>query len=255
MLNNVSEQPPTAVIMAGGKGTRMKSELPKVLCPVAGRPMIHFVIDALAAAGIGRHLVVVGYRADDVRQELQNRPEPIEFVLQQQQLGTGHAVQVCRPALADQRGPTVVVTGDSPLLQSASLSTLLRYFHDRQPALLLGSLQKADPTGLGRIVRDEAGKFLGIVEHKDATATQLAIREVNMSTYVFHTPDLLFALDRLSNDNVQGEYYLTDCAEILRRAGREVDALPVLQECEALSINNLEELRLVDETMRAMGYA
>jgi len=246
---------PTAVIMAAGKGTRMKSELPKVLCQVAGRPMIHFVIDALAAAGIGRHLAVVGYRADDVREELSRRGEKIEFVLQEEQLGTGHAVQMCRELLTDNPGPTIVVTGDSPLLQTSSLQKLLSHFRETQPALLLGSLKKEDPTGLGRIVRSETGEFLGIVEHNDATPEQLAVREVNMSTYVFNTPDLLFALDRLSNDNAQGEYYITDCASILREAGRSVDALPVLQECEALSINNVDELRLVDEKMRAMGYA
>ena len=121
--------------------------------------------------------------------------------------------------------------------------------------LLLGSLEKDDPTGLGRIVRDDDGNFMGIVEHKDATEQQLAVREVNMSTYLFQTPELLFALDRLSNDNAQNEYYITDCATLLREAGRRVEAIPVLKECESLSINNLDELKLVDEKMRAMGYA
>ncbi len=99
------------------------------------------------------------------------------------------------------------------------------------------------------------GAFTGIVEHKDATPEQLAICEVNMSTYLFQTPDLLQSLDQLSNDNAQSEYYLTDCAELLRQAGRPVEALPVLEQCESLSINNIEELQLVDEKMRTMGYA
>jgi bifunctional UDP-N-acetylglucosamine pyrophosphorylase/glucosamine-1-phosphate N-acetyltransferase/UDP-N-acetylglucosamine pyrophosphorylase len=249
------EKTACAVVMAAGKGTRMKSDLPKVLCPVAGRPMIHFVIDALEAAGIHRQIVVVGYRADDVKAELDARGGNIQYALQTEQLGTGHAVQMCRSELQNQVGPTIVVTGDSPLLQPSSLRKLLDYFQQHQPALLLGTLNKDDPTGLGRIVRDAAGEFLGIVEHKDATPEQLAVREVNMSTYLFQTSELLFALDRLSNDNAQREYYLTDCAQILRAAGRSVEALPVLQACESLSINNVDELKLVDQQMRAMGYA
>ena len=102
---------------------------------------------------------------------------------------------------------------------------------------------------------DPGGEFVGIVEQKDASPEQLKIREVNMSTYLFRTPDLLWALDQLSNDNAQSEYYLTDCASLLRQAGHPVEALAVLQECESLSINNVEELKIVDEKMRAMGYA
>ncbi|MCO8124955.1 NTP transferase domain-containing protein [Stieleria sp. TO1_6] len=245
-----------AIILAAGKGTRMKSDLPKVLCPVVGRAMIHFVIDALEAAGIHRQIVVVGYQADAVKAELATRRNSnIEFALQAEQLGTGHAVQCCEQPLADQTGPTIVVAGDSPLIQASSLKTLLNHFADTQPALLLGTLEKDDPTGLGRIVRNAQGDFMGIVEHKDATPEQLAITEVNMSTYLFQTPDLKAALAMLRNDNAQSEYYLTDSARLLRESGRPVEALPALQPCESLSINNPEELQLVDQKMRAMGYA
>ncbi len=244
-----------AVVLAAGKGTRMKSDLPKVLCRVLDRPMIHFVLNALQDAGIQRQIIVVGHQADAVRAELDSRDQPLEYVLQEQQLGTGHAVQMCRGALQSQQGPTIVVAGDSPLIQPSSLKKLLDHFETTQPALLLGTLEKEDPTGLGRIVRDSSGSFTGIVEHKDASPEQLAIREVNMSTYLFRTADLLWALDQLSNDNSQAEYYLTDCASLLHRAGRKVEALPVLQDCESLSINNVDELRIVDERMRAMGYA
>lgn len=246
---------PCAVVLAAGKGTRMKSELPKVLCPVVDRPMIHFVLDALENAGIHRQIVVVGYEADAVRQALAGRSSQIEFVLQEEQLGTGHAVQKCRQALRDQTGPTIVVAGDSPLIQPTSLTKLLDFFQKTRPALLLGTLEKEDPSGLGRIVRDDSGAFLGIVEQKDASERQREIKEVNMSTYLFNTADLLSSLDQLSNDNAQAEFYLTDCARLLREAGRPVEALPVLQPCESLSINNTDELQMVDETMRKMGYA
>jgi len=246
---------PCAVVLAAGKGTRMKSDLPKVLCPVLGRPMIHFVLDALETAGVKKKIVVVGHQADLVKQELANRDDTIEFVLQEEQLGTGHAVQVCKGELSSVEGPTIVVAGDSPLIQPSSLVKLLDHFQSSQPSLLLGTLEKDDPTGLGRVVRDDAGQFTGIVEHKDASEDQLKIKEVNMSTYLFNTPDLLWSLDQLKNNNAQAEYYLTDCASLLHQSGRQVEALAVLQECESLSINNVDELTLVDEKMRAMGYA
>ncbi len=232
----------------------MKSELPKVLLPVCGRPMIHFVLGALDAAGFSEKVVVIGHRGDLVRQELASRSDPISFVEQTEQLGTGHAVMQCREHLSDHSGPVIVVAGDSPLLQPSSLQKLLTHFYTHRGALLLGTLIKEDPTGLGRIVRDADGQFTGIVEHKDASDQQRLIREVNMSTYLFHGPDLLDALGKLDNSNVQGEYYLTDCAAILHRAGRPVTALPVLEPCEALSINDPEELQLVDSTMRQLGY-
>lgn len=244
---------PVAVVLAAGKGTRMKSDLAKVLLPVCGRPMIHFVIDALESAGVRRQIVVVGHQAERVRAELAGRAG-VECVVQGEQLGTGHAVQVCREALAGHDGPVVVVAGDSPLLQSESLRKLLERFRQIRPAVLLGTLVKADPTGLGRIVRDADGQFRQIVEEKDATEQQRQIREVNMSTYVFNAADLREALDRLSNDNSQGEYYITDAPGILLSLGRTVEALPVLADCESLSINNPQELELVDAKMKAMGY-
>ncbi|WP_231617840.1 sugar phosphate nucleotidyltransferase [Novipirellula aureliae] len=245
---------PCAVILAAGKGTRMKSDLPKVLCPVVGRAMIHFVLDSLEKAGIKRQIVVVGYEAEAVKQELANREGQIEFVMQNEQLGTGHAVQMCRDALQLQTGPTMVVAGDSPLIQPTSVKKVVDRFNDTKPALLLATLEKEDPTGLGRIVRDESGQFLEIVEEKDATEDQRKIREVNMSTYLFNTPDLLDALSNLRNQNSQKEYYLTDCPRWLREAGRAVEAIVALQPCESLSINNPEELQLVDQKMRSMGY-
>jgi len=246
--------PPLAIVLAAGKGTRMKSDLPKVLFPVCGRPMVHFVLDALDQAGFKEKIVVVGHRADDVRRELSSRTDSISFVNQSQQLGTGHAVMQCRSSLANHDGPVIVVAGDSPLLQPTSLQKLLTYFQSNQPALLLGTLLKADPTGLGRIIRDPDGSFTGIVEHRDATEDQRKIREVNMSTYLFNGVDLLQSLDRLGNNNSQGEYYLTDCASLLHTAGRPVEALPVLEPCESLSINDPAELAQVDAKMREMGY-
>ncbi len=238
-----------AIVLAAGKGTRMKSELPKVLVPVCGRPMLDYLLDTLAATGVNRVIVVVGYRADLVRAHLTGRPQ-IEFAEQAQQLGTGHAVMMCRQQLAGHDGPVLIVAGDSPLAQRASLEKLLQEYDGRQPACLLGTTNKSEPRGLGRIVRDAAGHFQAIVEEKDATEAQRQITEVNMSCYVFHGPDLLFALDRIRAENSQGEYYLTDCPGVLKQAGRTVEALPVLTPIESLSINTVEELAIVERAMQ-----
>jgi bifunctional UDP-N-acetylglucosamine pyrophosphorylase/glucosamine-1-phosphate N-acetyltransferase/UDP-N-acetylglucosamine pyrophosphorylase len=241
-----------AIVMAAGKGTRMKSELPKVLFPVLGRPMIHYAIDALDAAGVDQIVVVVGYRADDVQQELAARPR-VKFALQAEQLGTGHAVMMCRDYLTRRDGPVLVVAGDSPMMRPDSIRALFEEFDRSRPACILGTGYKEDPTGLGRIVRNADRQFVGIVEDKDATPEQKRIREVNLSTYVFNGPDLLDALNQIRADNSQREYYLTDCPGVLLRAGKDVRALDVLQPCEALSINNIEELRAVEQALKRMS--
>jgi bifunctional UDP-N-acetylglucosamine pyrophosphorylase/glucosamine-1-phosphate N-acetyltransferase/UDP-N-acetylglucosamine pyrophosphorylase len=240
-----------AVVLAAGKGTRMKSDLPKVLVPVCGRPMIDYVLDVLLESGLDRVLVVVGYRQDLVREALAGR-ERVAFVEQTEQRGTGHAVMMCRPQLEGHDGAVLVVTGDSPLIQRESVARLLAEFDCDRPACLLGTAHKEDPTGLGRIVRDEQGEFLAIVEERDATPAQRQISEVNMSTYVFNGPDLLDALEQVKADNRQREYYLTDCPGILRRLGRSVRAMDVLKPIEALSINTVEELAVVEEVMRQL---
>ena len=243
---------PIAVVLAAGKGTRMKSDLPKVLCEANGRPLIDWVLDALEAAGVQQFLVVVGYEADRVKKVLQDR-DGVKFVLQDQQLGTGHAVKVCEDHLQGHDGPVLIVAGDSPMIQPESIRSLLDGFETEALDCLLGTLLKDNPQGLGRIVRDKAGRFEGIVEEKDATDEQRAINEVNMSTYLFRPEHLLWALGQLKNNNRQGEFYLTDCPAILLGAGRKIDALPVLKPCEALSVNTVDELAEVEIALQKLA--
>ena len=243
---------PIAVVLAAGKGTRMKSDLPKVLCEANGRPLIDWVLDALEAAGVQQFLVVVGYEADRVKKALQDR-DGVKFVLQDQQLGTGHAVKVCEDHLQGHDGPVLIVAGDSPMIQPESIRSLLDGFETEALDCLLGTLLKDNPQGLGRIVRDKAGRFEGIVEEKDATDEQRAINEVNMSTYLFRPEHLVWALGQLRNNNRQGEFYLTDCPAILLGAGRKIDALPVLKPCEALSVNTVDELAEVEIALQKLA--
>ena len=237
-----------AVVLAAGKGTRMKSDLPKVLVPVCGRPMIEFVLDALTAGGIEQVIAVVGYRADLVRSALHDRKN-LTFALQAEQLGTGHAVMVCRDLLVPYRGPVLIVAGDAPLMQADSIAALLAEFRRRPAACVIGTAFADNPEGLGRIIRDKDGNFLGIVEHRDATVSQRQIKEVSMSYYVFDCQIMLDALDYIRPDNDQGEYYITDLPRVLLSRGLEVRALPVLKPCEVLAINSMQELAAVEAEM------
>ncbi len=227
----------------------MKSELPKVLFPVLGRPMIEYVLDSLRAGGVQKMIVVIGYRGELVQETLAGHND-VEFAWQREQLGTGHAVMSAKEQLKDHAGPVLIVTGDAPMMQSASVEALLAEF-DRVPAsCIMGTAYKDDPTGLGRIVRDEKGAFKGIVEHRDATEEQRKIKEVNMSYYVFRCPDLLQALDYIRPNNDQGEYYVTDVPGVLASQGKEIRALPVLKPIEALGINTVAEVAIVEEAMK-----
>lgn len=242
---------PLAIILAAGKGKRMASDLPKVLVPVSGRPMIRYVVDALRAANVQRMVVVVGYRGELVQNELASEPG-VEFAVQSEQLGTGHAVMMCREQLKRQDGPVLILAGDSPMIQPSSLAALLAKFAENRPACLLGTAQKPNPFGLGRVVRDQNGDFSCIVEEKDATPDQRAITEVNLSTYVFRPDALLASLQQLTANNLQGEYYLTDCPGVLKMAGERVEAVCVLKPCETLSINTVDELKIAEAEMEKM---
>ena len=241
--------PPLAVVLAAGKGTRMKSELPKVLFPVLGRPMIHYVIDALEQGGVGQIVAVIGYRAELVRQALESRRN-VGFALQTEQLGTGHAVMAAREQLNGYDGPVLVLAGDAPMLQASTVRKLLDEFARLQPSCLLGTIHNPNPQGLGRILRDAAGRFAGVVEEKDATAQQRRITEVNMSYYVFDCRDLLGALDHIRSDNAAGEYYITDVPAVLAAQGKRIEAVCVLQPCERLAVNNVDELAAVEEALQ-----
>ena len=169
---------PVAIILAAGQGKRMKSDKAKVLHEVCGRPMIHYVVDAARGAGARTIVVVVGYAADQIRDYLRDEPDVL-FATQTDQLGTGHAVKICHGLLSDYQGPALVLVGDEPLLRPQPLADLLERQHRDQAACLLGTAVLEDPTGFGRILRDSAGRVLRIVEERDCTPEERALKEVN----------------------------------------------------------------------------
>jgi bifunctional UDP-N-acetylglucosamine pyrophosphorylase/glucosamine-1-phosphate N-acetyltransferase len=234
-------QGPVAIILAAGHGKRMKSERAKVLHEVCGRPMIRYVVDAARGAGARTIVVVVGHGADQVRECLGADPDVL-FATQTRQLGTGDAVKACREVLKDYRGTAMVLVGDEPLLRPGPLADLIARQQSERAAALLGTAVVSDPAGFGRIVRDAEGRFARIVEERDCTPEQRALREINPSCYVFDLPGLWDALDRLGTGNAQGEYYLTDAPALLLEMGRKVLALPVLDPNDILGVNTRQHL-------------
>jgi len=242
--------PPSAIVLAAGKGTRMGGEQPKVLYEVAGRPMVHWVLEACRRAGAKRMVVVVGFEADRVREALADE-DGVEFVLQEQQLGTGHAVRMAEPAYADRPAADVfVVAGDMPLLKGSTLAALLAAHRGAGAVASLATGMLDDPTGYGRIVRDAEGGFAEIVEQKDATEAQKAIREVNPSCYCFRSDGLFDLLRLLNTDNAQGEYYITDVLGLAKSAGQTVEVVQAVGADEVEGINTPDQLARVDAMLR-----
>ncbi len=243
--------PLDAVILAAGKGTRMQSDLPKVMHEVADRPMVHWVVDACLEAGASRIVVVVGHGADTVRESLAGRPG-VEFVMQEDQLGTGHAVDQARESFASSPGnDLLVLCGDGPLIRTETLELLLDRHRKAGATATLATAVIEDPDGYGRIVRDDRGDFARIVEQKDASEFELAIREVNPSYYCFRSGPLFASLARTSNDNANGEYYVTDVLGIARENGDRVAVVDAVPAEDVLSINTLEQLAEVDAILRS----
>jgi bifunctional UDP-N-acetylglucosamine pyrophosphorylase / glucosamine-1-phosphate N-acetyltransferase len=241
--------PDTAVlVLAAGQGTRMKSDLAKVLHPMAGRPLLAYVLDTLDDLGLGRVLVVIGHQRERVRDLFAGAK--VEWVVQAEQRGTGHAAMMAGPALEGFTGTLLVVCGDTPLLQSATLHELLVEHERTQAAVTVLSMRLPDPSGYGRIVRDPGGGIAAIVEDRDATPEQRKIDEVNSAIYAFDYPALVSVLSRLTSRNAQGEYYLTDTVAMLRAAGDRTGVICAADYRELLGINTREQLVEAEEIYR-----
>lgn len=238
---------PVAIVMAAGKGTRMKSERPKAITPLLGQPLASYVLRALEAAGAAPIIVVVGHGAEEVQRALGER---YLYALQAEQLGTGHAVMQAVPYLPPEATHVLIAAGDSPLITPDVFHALLETAQQTDAACVLATAVLDDPTGYGRILRAPTGDVMGIVEEKDATPDQKAIREVCTSFYCFRTDALRDALPRLSNQNAQGEYYLTDTIGVLTAMGARVVAWQSPDPTLLLGVNTRWELAQVGHALR-----
>lgn len=229
-----------AVILAAGKGTRMKSDLPKVVHTIEGKCLVDYVIEAARGAGAKDICLVVGYKNEVVKETIEHKE--VSFALQEEQLGTGHAVKCAKDFLGTE-GETLILFGDTPLITAETLKRLVDYHKTHQNTVTVLSAQMDDPTGYGRIIRDENGVFVKSVEHKDADEEELKSHEINSGMYVFDTGELREALEKILPNNAQGEYYLPDTLTIIKEKGLKVDAFALENAEDITGVNDKEQLK------------
>lgn len=240
-----------AIILAGGKGTRMKCEMPKVMCKVLFEPMLYYVVSAVKEAGAEEICVITGYQHEVVETYLAGLDSHIQTALQSPQLGTGHAVMQARAFIeAHQNDDILILNGDGPLLDAATITQSYQYHKENGNAMTLLSSIADDTNGIGHIKRDEDGALLRIVEDKDASPEEKTIRESNSGLYWFGGSALLYAIDRITNQNAQNEYYLTDTLEILLQKGEKAGAFVCENNEVILGANDRRQLNGLNTIMR-----
>ncbi len=247
----------SAIVIAAGRGKRMRSKTAKVLHPVAGRPLIWYMVSLAGRVADARVVVVIGHQAERVRAYLEQSKtefEPFDIALQPEQLGTGHAVQQAKAALMPNGKAAskhcLIVNADTPLLRRTTVKRLLARHEREKATLTLLSTDLSDPRGYGRVVRGNAGRVVKVVEEPDATRVERAIHEVNVGTYVVETSFLFRALARVHAQNAQGEYYLTDIVGLAVAEGRRVAGLKTADSSECVGVNTREHLAFVEQAMR-----
>lgn len=236
-----------AVVLAAGQGTRMKSKLYKVLHPVCGKPMVEHVVDHIQSLNVSRTVSIVGHGAEKVKEQLGDKSE---YVLQAEQLGTAHAVQQAESLIGDLEGTTIVICGDTPLIRPETMKALLEHHQQQNAKATILTAIAENPTGYGRILRDEQGHVAQIVEQKDASPEQQKVTEINTGTYCFDNKALFATLKLVNNDNAQGEFYLPDVIEILKQQGEVVSAYVTENFSETLGVNDRVALAQAEQLMR-----
>lgn len=236
-----------AIVLAAGKGKRMKSKLYKVLHPVCGKPMVGHVVNTVRLTNSERTVVIVGHGAEDVQAYLGDQAE---YALQAEQLGTGHAVQQAEGLLGKEEGTTILICGDTPLVRAETIEAMIALHEGEDAAATILTAIPEDPTGLGRIIRGEDGGVLRIVEQKDCTPEEAAVNEINTGTYCFDNRKLFDALSRVTNNNAQGEYYITDVIGILRGDGDKIAAYATRDLDESIGVNDRVVLSQAEAAMR-----
>ncbi|MGI6392474.1 MAG: bifunctional UDP-N-acetylglucosamine diphosphorylase/glucosamine-1-phosphate N-acetyltransferase GlmU [Candidatus Izemoplasmatales bacterium] len=237
-----------AIVLAAGKGTRMKTEMPKCAYPILRKPMIAYIVENLRNASmIDEIIVVVGHKHQIIRDILQ---DAVTYAFQEEQLGTAHAVMVTEPQITDLQGDTIILPGDMPLVNSCLLESAMREHHNRRNDLTLVTTNLDDPSGYGRIVRNDSGYLESIIEHHEANAFQRLINEVNTGVYVVKTSHLFSALKKIDNHNLKNEYYLTDIIKVMKANNSLIGTYHLKESYKALGINDLYALSIAESRLR-----
>lgn len=237
-----------AIILAAGKGTRMKSKLYKVLHPVCGKPMVKHVLDNVRAAGVSEVVTIVGHGAEQVQSTLQSESK---FSIQKEQLGTAHAVSMAKEHLSEHTGTTIVICGDTPLLREETIKQFIAHHEQTGAKATVLSSKTNHPFGYGRIIRDEHNSVVKIVEEKDATIEEQLVNEVSSGTFCFDNALLFTLLEKVDNDNAQGEYYLPDVIKLLKEHNEQIEAYITEDFSETLGVNDRVNLAKAEKLMRA----
>lgn len=246
----------TAIVLAAGKGTRMNegvaSPIPKVMFPMSGKPIIYYTVENIKKSGVNNIALVVGYKKELIEEYLKDE---VEYVVQEKQLGTGHAVMTAKEQLIGKSEAVIVCYGDMPLVKPETIKKLIDEYENplagEKPTIAMISAISEDPFGYGRIIRDPNGEVSGIKEHKDCNKEELKIKEWNPGFYIFDSEWLWSNIDKLESNNAQNEYYLTDLIRIAKKQDKKVVAVPVSEESEALGINSQEQLKEAEEILES----
>lgn len=238
------------IVLAAGKGSRLQSEqhiLPKVLRKANGKALLDYVLDAIRFVPEEDTIIVVGYKSHLIREHVEGSYHLVE---QAEQLGTGHAVKMTEPALRGYEGPVLIVYGDMPLYSQETYRKLIAVYEEHDVSCALLTAKLSSPLSYGRILRDEHGRIRDIREVKDCTEEELEIDELNSGVYVFDSAKLFSVLDRLKNDNLQGEYYLTDVPRLLLEAGEDIASYTLVESDEVYGVNTPEDLLMIEELLK-----
>ena len=243
-----------AVILAGGEGKRMKSNMPKPMSQVLGKPMLQWVIDSVKGAGVENICVVKGFKKECIEEYVATLPYKVETVYQAERLGTGHAVMMAKDFLKENKGDVVILCGDAPFMDKDTIADAFTQHDENNASATVISAVLTDSTGYGRIVRNEDGSLKAIVEQKEADEETLKIKEVNSGGYWFDTEDLLSVLDKITADNAAAEYYLPDALKLLLSEGKTVGAYTASSPDTVLGANDPQQLEELNQIAIAKGY-
>jgi bifunctional UDP-N-acetylglucosamine pyrophosphorylase/glucosamine-1-phosphate N-acetyltransferase len=236
----------TALILAAGEGKRMKSDVPKVLHKICGKALLEWVCETVKYAGIDECISIVGHKHEKVEEYMGNKTK---YILQNEQLGTGHAVMQAEKILSKKKGNVIVLSGDVPLITADTVKEFINFHETNKNAVTVLTADYDDPTGYGRIVRDN-NSLIKIVEEKDASISEKKIKEINSGIYCFNIEKLLFALSKIDDNNNQKEYYLTDTIEILIKSGEKAAAYRIIDESEIFGVNSRQHLAIAEKEMK-----